>query len=54
MTRTYLKKAELTSQSDVGDVQATVQKVLDDIEKGGDEVALEYAKNSTSTKVHLS
>lgn len=43
MARNYLKKAELTSSSDVSDVRATVQKVLDDIEAGGDKVALEYA-----------
>jgi sulfopropanediol 3-dehydrogenase len=43
MARNYLKKADLTSESDVGDVRATVQKVLDDIEAGGDAVALEYA-----------
>jgi sulfopropanediol 3-dehydrogenase len=43
MARNYLKKADLTSSSDVSDVKATVQQVLDDIETGGDKVALEYA-----------
>lgn len=43
MARNYLKKADLTSSSDVSDVRATVQQVLDDIEAGGDKVALEYA-----------
>lgn len=43
MARNYLKKADLTSTSDVTDVRATVQQILDDIEKGGDSVALEYA-----------
>ena len=43
MPRTYLKKAKLTSQSDVTDVRETVQSILDDIEARGDEGALEYA-----------
>ncbi len=43
MTRTYLKKADLTSFSDVSDVRETVQNILDDIEARGDEGALEYA-----------
>ena len=43
MPREYLKKAPLTSTSDAADVQATVQKILDDIEAGGDGKALEYA-----------
>lgn len=43
MARTYLKKADLTSQSDAGDVRDTVQTILDDIEARGDAGALEYA-----------
>ncbi len=41
--REYLKKAPLTSSSDAQDVRATVQGILNDIEAGGDEKALEYA-----------
>ncbi|MRU14871.1 histidinol dehydrogenase [Roseovarius sp. A21] len=43
MAREYLKKATLTSQSGASDVHETVQGILDDIEKGGDAKALEYA-----------
>ncbi|MEJ6392970.1 histidinol dehydrogenase [Gymnodinialimonas sp. 2305UL16-5] len=43
MTRTYLKKAPLTSKSDATEVQATVRQILSDIEAGGDEKAREYA-----------
>jgi sulfopropanediol 3-dehydrogenase len=43
MPRDYLKKADLTSTSDAADVRETVQSILDDIEAGGDKVALEYA-----------
>ena len=43
MTRTYLKKADLTSFSDATDVRDTVQTILDDIEARGDAGALEYA-----------
>ena len=43
MPREYLKKAPLTSTSDAADVRATVQEILDAIEAGGDEKALEYA-----------
>ncbi|MGI9475878.1 MAG: histidinol dehydrogenase [Hyphomicrobiaceae bacterium] len=39
----YLKKAPKTSQSDAGDVRDTVQKILNDIESGGEAVASEYA-----------
>jgi sulfopropanediol 3-dehydrogenase len=45
MTREYLKKAKLTSASDASDVHAIVRGILDDIEAGGDEKALEYARN---------
>ena len=43
MTRTYLKKATLTAQSNASDVSETVKSILDDIEAGGDASALEYA-----------
>jgi sulfopropanediol 3-dehydrogenase len=43
MTREYLKKATLTSQSDADDTRKIVQSILDDIEAGGDAKALEYA-----------
>ncbi|MGR3615686.1 MAG: histidinol dehydrogenase [Paracoccaceae bacterium] len=43
MTRTYLKKATLTSASDAGEVRETVTKILDDIAVRGDAAALEYA-----------
>ncbi len=39
----YLKKASRTSASDASDVRATVQEILDAIEKGGEETAREYA-----------
>src|SRR6056297_84905 len=43
MAREYLKKAALTAQSGASDVHQTVQTILDDIEKGGDQAALDYA-----------
>lgn len=43
MTRIYLKESNRTSTTDASDVSATVQKILNDIEAGGDAVALEYA-----------
>jgi sulfopropanediol 3-dehydrogenase len=43
MERTYLKKATLTAQSGASDVHDTVRTILDDIEKGGDAAAKEYA-----------
>ena len=43
MARTYLKESNRTSTTDASDVTATVQKILGDIEAGGDSVALEYA-----------
>ena len=39
----YLKKATLTSTSDANDVRDTVQTILDEIEAGGESVALAYA-----------
>ena len=44
MTITYLKKATLTSTSDSSDVKKTVEDILNDIEAGGDNKAMEYAK----------
>lgn len=43
MSRQYLKKATRTPSSDVADVRATVQSILEAIELGGDAAALEYA-----------
>lgn len=43
MTREYLKKASLTAGSGASDVHTTVQKILSEIEAGGDDVALKYA-----------
>jgi len=39
----YLKKATLTAKSDTSEVNKIVKKILEDIEKGGEKVALEYA-----------
>ena len=44
MSREYLKKAVKTSTSDAGDVRETVQKILDEIEAGGEAVARQYAE----------
>ena len=44
MTREYLKKATLTAKSDASEVHETVKNILADIEAGGDDKALEYAK----------
>ena len=43
MALQYLKKATLTSSTDVADVSHTVKEILDAIEAGGDSVAKEYA-----------
>ena len=43
MSKIYLKKAKLSSQSDASDVHATVKQILTDIESRGDAAALEYA-----------
>ena len=43
MALEYLKKASLTSTSDASNVHELVAGILDDIEKGGDAKALEYA-----------
>lgn len=44
MAVTYLKKAKRTPKTGEDDVRATVAKMLDDIEKGGEKKALEYAR----------
>ena len=44
MTREYLKKATLTSKSDATEVHEIVKTILDEIEAGGDDTAMEYAK----------
>ncbi len=44
MSREYLKRAPKTSSTDAGDVRATVQGILDEIETGGEEAARKYAQ----------
>jgi sulfopropanediol 3-dehydrogenase len=44
MARNYLKKATLTSNSDASETKEIVRAILDDIEAGGDQVALDYAQ----------
>lgn len=39
----YLKQADRTAQSDATDVRILVQDILDEIERGGDEIAKKYA-----------
>jgi sulfopropanediol 3-dehydrogenase len=43
MSRTYLKKAEKTAESDSASVTETVRTILEEIEKGGDAAAKAYA-----------
>lgn len=43
MAPTYLKQATKTAMTDAGDVQETVQNILNDIEAGGDDTARAYA-----------
>jgi sulfopropanediol 3-dehydrogenase len=43
MTREYLKKATLTSESDASQTHETVKNILSDIKEGGDDKAREYA-----------
>jgi sulfopropanediol 3-dehydrogenase len=43
MSRTYLKKAEKTAESDSASVTETVWTILEEIEKGGDAAAKAYA-----------
>lgn len=40
----YLKKADLSAESNSSDVHEIVQNILLDIEKGGDQAALQYAE----------
>ncbi|PSL18114.1 histidinol dehydrogenase [Shimia abyssi] len=44
MPRHYLKKATLTAKSDASETKKIVRSILDDIEAGGDQAALDYAK----------
>ena len=44
MPRDYLKKAALHARSDASETKRIVRGILDDIEAGGDEAALDYAK----------
>lgn len=44
MPREYLKKATLHARSDATETRGIVRGILDDIEAGGDAVAIEYAK----------
>ena len=53
MTITYLKKATLTSTSDSSDVKKTVEDILNDIEAGGDNKAMEYAKKFDNYDGHI-
>lgn len=43
MAVTYLKKADITSQTDSAETRDIVQNILNDIEKGGEAAAREYA-----------
>ena len=43
MSRTYLKKAQLTPKSNASEVHETVKNILTDIEAGGDDKAKKYA-----------
>jgi len=43
MAREYLKKAHLTATSGASDVHEIVQGILNDIEQGGDQAAMDYA-----------
>ena len=52
MTITYLK-ATLTSTSDSSDVKKTVEDILNDIEAGGDNKAMEYAKKFDNYDGHI-
>jgi len=43
MARDYLKKAKLHARSDASETKAIVRNILDEIEAGGDQAALDYA-----------
>lgn len=49
----HLKKATMTSTTDSADVQKTVQGILNDIESGGDNKALEYAAKFDNYKGNI-
>src|SRR5699024_7178554 len=44
MSVTYLKKADRVSTSDAGETRDVVQKILSEIEAGGEEAARKYAE----------
>jgi sulfopropanediol 3-dehydrogenase len=44
MPKEYLKTAKLHSRSDASETRTIVRKILDEIEAGGDQAALDYAK----------
>jgi sulfopropanediol 3-dehydrogenase len=45
MSITYLKKSSRTAETGHRDVQATVESMLDELEKGGEDVASRFARN---------
>ncbi len=45
MSVTYLKKSSRTAETGHQDVKTTVQSMLDELEKGGEEVACRFARN---------
>lgn len=49
----YLKKASKTPTSDSQDVNAIVQKILTEIENGGEQTALDYAKQFDKYNGHI-
>ncbi len=53
MGRDYLKKADKTAMTDTSDVRETVQSILSDIERGGDEAALRYAEQFDKYKGNI-
>jgi sulfopropanediol 3-dehydrogenase len=44
MPKEYLKRAKLHARSDASDTQNIVREILDNIEAGGDQIALDYAQ----------
>ena len=44
MPKEYLKRAKLHARSDASDIQNIVREILDNIEAGGDQIALDYAQ----------
>lgn len=53
MAYIFLKKSTRTSSTDTTDVRETVQSILDEIEAGGDEIALKYAAKFDNYKGNL-